>query len=189
MSFPSTSYSLSNTLIFCPIFKGWLKNKIKLEVIFERIDHCAKNAIPKTVEQAVRKAKQECVNLFFLDSAFETAKQLHRWGTTPLLVLNDLRKLDLVVQEWRKNAFSSAGLVSYMRDQHGLVYASGIGENTAQKYGADYTAVYLGKPVLLQAHLKRGKRTNITRIYMHVDNANKTIVIGLVVAHGQYGNS
>jgi hypothetical protein len=147
------------------------------------------NAIPKTVEQAVRKAKQECVNLVFLDSAFETAKQLHRWGTTPLLVLNDLRKLDLVVQEWRKNAFSSAGLVSYMRDQHGLVYASGIGENTAQKYAADYTAVYLGKPVLLQAHLKRGKRTNITRIYMHVDNANKTIVIGLVVAHGQYGNS
>ena len=141
------------------------------------------NAIPKTVEQAVRKAKQECVNLFFLDSAFETAKQLHRWGTTPLLVLNDLRKLDLVVQEWRKNAFSSAGLVSYMRDQHGLVYASGIGENTAQKNAADYTAVYLGKPVLLQAHLKRGKGRNITRIYMHVDNTNKTFVIGQVVSH------
>jgi hypothetical protein len=141
------------------------------------------NAIPKTVEQAVRKAKQECVNLVFLDSAFETAKQLHRWGTTPLLVLNDLRKLDLVVQGWRKNAFSSAGLVSYMRDQYGLDYASDIGENTAQKNAADYTAVYLGEPVLLKAHLKRGKGRNITRIYMHVDNASKTFVIGQVVSH------
>ena len=141
------------------------------------------NAIPKTVEQAVRKAKQECVNLVFLDSAFETAKQLHRWGSTPVVVLNDLRKLDLVVQEWRKNAFSSAGLVSYMRDQYGLDYAPDIGENTAQKNAAVYTAVYLGEPVLLKAHLRRGKGRNITRIYMHVDKASKTFVIGQVVSH------
>ena len=32
-----------------PILIGWLKKIIKVEVIFEMIDHCAKNATPKMV--------------------------------------------------------------------------------------------------------------------------------------------
>ena len=36
-------------LISWPNFIGWLKNKIKLEVIFERIDHWAKNPTPTMV--------------------------------------------------------------------------------------------------------------------------------------------
>jgi hypothetical protein len=38
--------------------------------------------------------------------------------------------------------------------------------------------------VLLGAHLRRGKNRSLIRIYMYVDNANKTIVIGKIDDHG-----
>ena len=153
--------------------------KLDLEA---ELDRKAPGAIPRTVLDAVHKAFKECTNLIFLDSAFKTADLLQ--GPNPERVLNDLRKLDKVVQAWRANAFSSAGLGSYMRDEYNLDYAANISEDTAQKYASYYTVVYDGKPVLLGAHLRRGKNQSLIRVYMHVDTANKKIVIGKVDRHG-----
>ena len=153
--------------------------KLDLEA---ELDRKAPGAIPRTVLDAVHKAFKECTNLIFLDSAFKTADVLQ--GPNPERVLNDLRKLDKVVQAWRANAFSSAGLGSYMRDEYNLDYAANISEDTAQKYAGYYTVVYDGKPVLLGAHLRRGKNQSLIRIYMHIDSANKKIVIGKVDRHG-----
>ena len=154
--------------------------KLDLEA---ELDRKAPGAIPRTVLDAVHKASKECRNLVFLKSSFETADALQ--GPDPVRLLTDLKKLDLVVQAWRSNKFSSsAGLGSYMRDEYNLDYVPNIARDTAQKHAAYYTVTYEGKPVLLGAHLRRGKNRSLIRIYMYVDNANKTIVIGKIDDHG-----
>jgi hypothetical protein len=154
--------------------------KLDLEA---ELDRKAPGAIPRTVLDAVHKASKECRNLVFLKSSFETADALQ--GPDPVRLLSDLKKLELVVQAWRSNKFSSsAGLGSYMRDEYNLDYVPNIARDTAQKHAAYYTVTYDGKPVLLGAHLRRGKNRSLIRIYMYVDNANKTIVIGKIDDHG-----
>jgi hypothetical protein len=154
--------------------------KLDLEA---ELDRKAPGAIPRTVLDATHKASKECRNLVFLKSAFETADLLQ--GPDPVRLLSDLKKLDLVVQAWRANKFSSsAGLGSYMRDEYNLDYVPNIARDTAQKHAAYYTVTYEGKPVLLGAHLRRGKNRSLIRIYMYVDNVNKTIVIGKIDDHG-----
>jgi hypothetical protein len=59
-----------------------------------------------------------------------------------------------------------------------------IARDTAQKHAAYYTVTYEGSPVLLGAHLRRGKNRSLIRVYMYVDNGNKTIVIGKIDDHG-----
>jgi regulator of replication initiation timing len=145
-------------------------------------DRKAPGAILRTVLDAVYKARKECTNLVFLKSALETADLLQ--GPNPERVLNDLRKLDKVVQAWRANAFSFAGLGSYMRDEYNLDYAANISEYTAHRYASYYTVTYEGRQVLLGAHLRRGKNQSLIRIYMHIDTAKKQIVIGKVDRHG-----
>ena len=41
-----------------PILIGWLKKIINVDVIFEMIDHCAKNATPKIVNIEERNIKR-----------------------------------------------------------------------------------------------------------------------------------
>ncbi len=154
--------------------------KLDLEA---ELDRKAPGAIPRTVLDAVHKASKDCRNLVFLKSAYESADALQ--GPDPVRLLSDLKKLDLVVQAWRSNKFSSsAGLGSFMRDEFNLDFVPNIARDTAQKHAAYYTVTYEGKPVLLGAHLRRGKNRSLIRIYMHVDNANKTIVIGKIDDHG-----
>ena len=154
--------------------------KLDLEA---ELDRKAPGAIPRTVLDAVHKASKDCANLVFLKSAFETADVLQ--GPDPIRLLSDLKKLDLVVQAWQSNKFSSsAGLGSYMRDEYNLDYVPNIARDTAQKHAAYYTVTYEGKPVLLGAHLRRGKNRSLIRTYMYVDNVNKTIVIGKIDDHG-----
>jgi len=154
--------------------------KLDLEA---ELDRKAPGAIPRTVLDAVHKASKDCKNLVFLKSAFETADVLQ--GPDPVRLLSDLKKLDLVVQAWRSNKFSSsAGLGSYMRDEYNLDYVPNVSRDTAQKHAAYYTVTYEGTPVLLGAHLRRGKNRSLIRVYMYVDNTNKTIVIGKVDDHG-----
>ncbi len=58
-------------------------------------------------------------------------------------------------------------------------FAPSVGENAAQKYGADYTIMRDGKAVLLGPHI----RCNEARIYFFVDAADRCVVVGHVGRH------
>jgi hypothetical protein len=136
----------------------------------------------RNVREALDKAAKLCKNLQFAESAFSTASLLQ--GPNPNHVLRDLKKLDTVVADWRAEKFPAAGLASWCKNVAGLDYIPNIGEDTAQKYPDFYTMTWENKPVLLGAHLRRGRGTQLFRIYMHIDFAHQIIVIGKVVRHG-----
>jgi hypothetical protein len=136
----------------------------------------------RNVREALDKAAKLCKNLQFAESAFSTASLLQ--GPNTNHVLRDLKKLDTVVADWRAEKFPAAGLASWCKNVAGLDYIPNIGEDTAQKYPDFYTMIWESKPVLLGAHLRRGRGTQLFRIYLHIDFANQIIVIGKVVRHG-----
>jgi hypothetical protein len=136
----------------------------------------------RNVREALDKAVKLCKNLQFAEAALSTASLLQ--GPNPNHVLRDLKKLDTVVADWRAEKFPAAGLASWCKNVAGLDYIPNIGEDTAQKYPDFYTMTWESKPVLLGAHLRRGRGTQLFRIYLHIDFANQIIVIGKVVRHG-----
>lgn len=135
----------------------------------------------RNVLDAVMRAKKECRNLTFAHSALETADKLQ--GPMPRKVLSILKALDTAVGEWRADRFPLAGLRSYLRDELGLDYVAGISENAEQKFGADYTITHNGKTVVLGPHVRHGRGRTLLRIYLHVDEATKTMLVGKVTRH------
>ncbi len=136
----------------------------------------------RTVLDAVNRARSECKHLEFLPSAFTTANELQ--GPNPRQVLQDLKALDNAVANWRRDVFPIAGLQSYLRDSAGLDFAPRISEDTHHRHGEWYSALHKNKQIHIGAHLRRGKNRTLIRIYMHVDTAEKSIVIAKIVRHG-----
>ncbi len=135
----------------------------------------------RNVLDAVMRAKKECRNLTFAHSALETADKLQ--GPMPRKVFSILKALDSAVGEWRTDRFPLAGLRSYLRDELGLDYVAGISENAEQKFGADYTITHNGKTVVLGPHVRHGRGRTLLRIYLHVDEATKSMLVGKVTRH------
>lgn len=135
----------------------------------------------RNVLDAVMRAKKECRNLTFAHSALETADKLQ--GPMPRKVFSILKALDIAVGEWRADRFPLAGLRSYLRDELGLDYVAGISENAEQKFGADYTITHNGKTVVLGPHVRHGRGRTLLRIYLHVDEATKSMLVGKVTRH------
>jgi hypothetical protein len=136
----------------------------------------------RTVLDAVNRARSECKHLEFLPTAFTTANELQ--GPNPRQVLQDLKALDNAVANWRRDVFPIAGLQSYLRDSAGLDFAPRISEDTHHRHGEWYSALHKNKQIHIGAHLRRGKNRTLIRIYMHVDTAEKSIVIAKIVRHG-----
>ena len=136
----------------------------------------------RTVLDAVNRARSECKHLEFLPTAFTTANELQ--GPNPRQVLQDLKALDNAVANWRRDVFPIAGLQSYLRDNAGLDFAPRISEDTHHRHGEWYSALHKNKQIHIGAHLRRGKNRTLIRIYMHVDTAEKSIVIAKIVRHG-----
>ena len=136
----------------------------------------------RTVLDAVNRARSECKHLEFLPTAFTTANELQ--GPNPRQVLQDLKALDNAVANWRRDVFPIAGLQSYLRDSAGLDFAPRISEDTHHRHGEWYSALHKNKQIHIGAHLRRGKNRTLIRIYMHVDAAEKSIVIAKIVRHG-----
>lgn len=137
-------------------------------------------AMPRVLD-AVARAQRECRHLVFARSAMETADKLQ--GPLPRKVFSILKSLDTAVAEWRADRFPAAGLKSYLRDELGLDYVAGISENAEQKYGADYTITHNGKQYMLGPHVRHGRGRTLLRIYLHVDEATKTMLVGKVTRH------
>ena len=135
----------------------------------------------RNVLEAVMRAKNECRNLTFANTAFETADKLQ--GPMPRKVFSILKALDNAVGEWRSDRFPLAGLRSYLRDELGLDYVAGISENAEQKFGSDYTITHNGKTIVLGPHVRHGRGRTLLRIYLHVDEATKSMLVGKVTRH------
>lgn len=135
-----------------------------------------------SVADAITIASRRCANLGFAKEAFETAEDLE--GPDPKMLLFDLVRLNGVVADWRANKVSFRGLESWAKGTAGLDYVPSIGESTAQKHADYYLATWHGEFVPLRAHLRRGRGTRLIRVYLYVDDATKTIVVGKVDRHG-----
>jgi len=138
--------------------------------------------VVSSVADAINIAARRCTNLGFAKEAFETAEDLE--GPDPKMLLRDLARLNDVVADWRANKVSHAGLESWAKGTAGLDYVPSIGEDTAQKHTDYYVATWQGGFVPLRAHLRRGRGTRLIRVYLHVDSATKSIVVGKVDRHG-----
>lgn len=141
----------------------------------------APERVMRSVLDAVNRARTECRNLVFARDAFVTADELQ--GPNPRTVFSILRKLDAAVARWRADQFPAAGLRSFLRDELGLDYVTGISENASQKYAADYTITHAGSTIMLGPHIRHGRNRTLLRIYLHVDESARTIVVGKVTRH------
>ncbi|MBU6202342.1 MAG: hypothetical protein KJS90_10175 [Acidobacteria bacterium] len=135
-----------------------------------------------SVADAIAIAARRCTNLGFAKEAFETAEDLE--GPDPKMLLFDLVRLNGVVADWRAHKVSFRGLESWAKGTAGLDYVPSIGESTAQKHADYYLATWHGEFVPLRAHLRRGRGTRLIRVYLYVDDATKSIVVGKVDRHG-----
>jgi hypothetical protein len=141
----------------------------------------APDRIMRSVLDAMNRARTECRNLVFARDAFTTADELQ--GPNPRTVFSILKKLDAAVARWRADQFPAAGLRSFLRDELGLDYVPGISENAAQKYAADYTITHAGNALMLGPHIRHGRNRTLLRIYLHVDDHSRTILVGKVTRH------
>ena len=141
----------------------------------------APERVMRSVLDALNRARKECVNLVFAREAFSTADELQ--GPNPRTVFSILKKLDAAVARWRADQFPSAGLRSFLRDELGLDYVPGISENASQKYAHDYTITHAGNPLMLGPHIRHGRNRTLLRIYLHVDDESRTIIVGKVTRH------
>ena len=152
-------------------------NKTELEAYLLRVAPSA--SMPRVLD-AVYRAAKECKHLQFAKAAFDTANDLE--GPVPFTVFSILRSLDQAVAEWRSDRIPAAGLRSYLR-QLRVDYVPDISENARQKYADDYTITHDGRKVLLGPHVRSGRRRNLLRIYLHVDETTKTMLVGKVTRH------
>lgn len=154
---------------------------IQVTTLDMELAQVAPDRVMRSVLDALNRARKDCHNLVFARDAFTTANELQ--GPPPRTVFSILRKLDAAVARWRADQFPAAGLRSFLRDELGLDYVPAISENAAQKYAADYTITHAGKTVMLGPHIRHGRNRTLLRIYLHVDNDTRTILVGKVTRH------
>jgi hypothetical protein len=159
---------------------------LNVNLEMELVKTNSKRHLPKVLD-AVYRARNECLNLEFATTAFETAAELQ--GPIPLKIFYDLKALDAAVAAWRSDTFPSAGLTSYLRDTSGLDFVARIGDDTFNRRGSWYTITHNGESLHIGAHLRAGKNRTLNRIYLHVDSKRKRIVVGKIVDHGPDGTS
>ena len=152
-------------------------NKTELEAYLVRVAPSA--SMPRVLD-AVYRAAKECKHLEFARSAYDTANDLE--GPVPFTVFSILRSLDQAVGEWRADRIPVAGLRSYLR-QLRVDFVPDISENAKQKYADDYTITHEGRKILLGPHVRSGRRRNLLRIYLHIDEATKSMLVGKVTRH------
>ena len=141
----------------------------------------APDRVMRSVLDALNRARKECTNLVFAREAFTTANELQ--GPNPRTVFSILKKLDAAVARWRADQFPAAGLRSFLRDELGLDYVPGISENASQKYAHEYTITHAGNTLMLGPHIRHGRNRTLLRIYLHVDDTSRTIIVGKVTRH------
>ena len=133
-----------------------------------------------SVKEALRLAQSHCPFLTFHERAIESAESLQ--GPDPVLVLQDLVRLNEVARAWMAGEISDTSIVLACR-QMGLDYAAKVSDTARQKFEQDYLIQWRGKPVLAEAHIRRGRRTHLVRIHVYFDRETHQVVVAYIGRH------
>lgn len=133
-----------------------------------------------TMADAIRIARERCHFLVFHDQAIESALELE--GPDPQTLLRDLVRLDNVARAWSSNEISRTSFTLACRHA-GLDYASKVSETARRKYEEDYLVDWNGRTVRAEAHVKRGKKSNLYRIHVHLDDDTRQVLVAYIGRH------
>ena len=129
---------------------------------------------------AMRIARERCHFLVFHDQVIRSAPELE--GPEPQTVLRDLVRLDNVARAWSSNEISRTSFTVACRNA-GLDYAPKVSETARQKYEEDYLVEWNGRTIRAEAHVKRGKKANLYRIHIHLDDDTRQVLVAYIGRH------
>jgi hypothetical protein len=134
--------------------------------------------IPTTVREAVEIAASCCPDLFFTQSAYESASESLYNG--PEQVLADLRVLQEVAHRWATDSMQGDFRAEF--DSRPVTYRPGVSQTALSTYESDYAITYKGQKAMLGPHLRRGVGAppTILRIYWYKDDESRKLVVGHV---------
>lgn len=133
-----------------------------------------------SVKEALRLAQAHCPFLTFHNRAIESGESLQ--GPDPVLILQDLVRLNEVARAWMAGEISDTSIVLACR-QMGLDYAAKVSDTARQKFEEDYLIQWRGKPILAEAHIRRGRRTHLVRIHVYFDRETHQVVVAYIGRH------
>ncbi len=160
-------------LILPSISEGGMIDDLKLELSGHKHAH---EVPPRTMAEALARAKTTCLHLVFLPEADGSAKQSPFWR--PKDVLGAVEAVDDVVRRWQTDELP-AGPHQALQEAP-VSYASDISNTAKGKYRRHYEVRYQGQKQIMGPHLKFGKKTpeRCARVYWIVDETARTFVIG-----------
>jgi hypothetical protein len=144
----------------------------------ETVVAAAEDRIPTTVREAVEIAASCCPDLFFTQSAYESASESLYSG--PEQVLADLRVLQEVAHLWATDSMTGDFRAEF--DSRPVTYRPGVSQTALSTYESDYAITYKGRKAMLGPHLRRGVGAppTILRIYWYKDDESRKLVVGHV---------
>lgn len=144
----------------------------------ETVVAAAEDRIPTTVREAVEIAASCCPDLFFTQSAYESASESLYSG--PEQVLADLRVLQEVAHLWATDSMTGDFRAEF--DSRPVTYRPGVSQTALSTYESDYAITYKGQKAMLGPHLRRGVGAppTILRIYWYKDDESRKLVVGHV---------
>ena len=136
--------------------------------------------VVSSMREAIRLAREHCEFLRFHKRAVETGEALQ--GPEPMAVLETLVRLDKVARKWMAGDINGTSIKLACR-QEGLDFVPDVSVTAEQKYDADYLIDWRGRTVLAGAHVRRGRKTHLLRIYMYLDDETQEIVVAHIGRH------
>ena len=133
-----------------------------------------------SMTEALRLAQQHCPFLVFHPRAIETGEGLE--GPEPVSVLQDLVRLNEVARAWMSGEISGTSIKLACR-QMGLDFSPSISATARQKFDEDYLIDWRGKTVAAEAHIRRGKKAHLVRIYLYFDDETQQVVVAYIGRH------
>jgi len=133
-----------------------------------------------SMTEALRLAQQHCPFLIFHPRAIETGERLE--GPEPVSVLQDLVRLNEVARAWMSREITGTSIKLACR-QMGLDFSPSISATARQKFDEDYLIDWRGKTVTAEAHIRRGKKAHLVRIYLYFDEETQQVVVAYIGRH------
>lgn len=158
-------------------FDQLILSNVSLEMMIGKTPKLAHVA---NMAEVLRIAEDTFDNLVFHPRALESGRALH--GPDPGAVLDDLRRLNDVARAWKSGQISGASIASHCA-LAGLDYAAGISHTARQKFMEDYLIEWRGKPVLAEAHIRRGRKSQHVRIHVYFDDETRQVVVAYIGRH------
>lgn len=154
-----------------------IQRNVELEI---RAGEAPRLAGVSSMREAIEIAVEHCRFLQFHPNAIATGMALE--GPDPMTVLKVLAELDQVAREWMAGEINGSSIKLECR-KRGLKFASGVSDTAEQKYDSDYLIEWNGRTVLAGAHVSRGKKAHLLRIYMWLDDDSQEIVVAHIGRH------